>query len=103
MEAWNDGVIRGFALKNGDVVFTIPNGHAKPVSAITITNDGTKLISGGCDGQVNSPTNHFYKTKPLCLYRFTGKNMGCKIYSARVTSHSKGAQRPDNIFVHFSR
>ncbi|XP_031370083.1 cilia- and flagella-associated protein 52 isoform X3 [Apis dorsata] len=52
ISAWNDGAIRGFALNGGKLLFEINGAHTKSVSTITITNDDSKLISGGCDGQV---------------------------------------------------
>nr|XP_033335885.1 cilia- and flagella-associated protein 52 [Megalopta genalis] len=52
ISAWEDGAIRGFALNGGNLVFAIDRAHTKSVSAVTITNDDCKLISGGCDGQV---------------------------------------------------
>ncbi|XP_017767135.1 PREDICTED: cilia- and flagella-associated protein 52 [Eufriesea mexicana] len=52
ISAWNDGAIRGFALNGGKLLFQINCAHTKAVSTITITNDDSKLISGGCDGQI---------------------------------------------------
>ncbi|XP_014472241.1 PREDICTED: cilia- and flagella-associated protein 52 [Dinoponera quadriceps] len=49
---WNDGTIRAFASHNGKLHFIIRNAHTKAVSTIVVTNDGARLISGGCDGQV---------------------------------------------------
>lgn len=51
--AWNDGIIRAFTPQSGQLIFAIHNAHVKAVSAVCITMDGTKLISGGCDGQVS--------------------------------------------------
>lgn len=45
-------MIRAFAPHNGQLHFTIHNAHTKAVSTIAVTNDGARLISGGCDGQV---------------------------------------------------
>ncbi|KAL6261909.1 hypothetical protein P5V15_006992 [Pogonomyrmex californicus] len=50
--AWNDGIIRAFRPHNGEFYFSIHNAHTKAVSTIAVTSDDTKLISGGCDGQV---------------------------------------------------
>ncbi|XP_015588668.1 cilia- and flagella-associated protein 52 isoform X2 [Cephus cinctus] len=52
ISAWNDGIIRAFAAQTGILVFLIHNAHIKAVSAVGITKDGKKIISGGCDGQV---------------------------------------------------
>ncbi|KZC13749.1 WD repeat-containing protein 16 [Dufourea novaeangliae] len=52
ISAWDDGAIRGFALNGGNLLFVIDRAHTRSVSAITITNDDCRLISGGCDGQV---------------------------------------------------
>lgn len=50
--AWNDGTIRAFAPRNGQLYFAIHNAHTKAVSTIAVTSDGVTLVSGGCDGQV---------------------------------------------------
>ncbi|XP_053987938.1 cilia- and flagella-associated protein 52 isoform X2 [Hylaeus volcanicus] len=52
ISAWNDGAIRAFALNGGKLLFIVHRAHTKSVSAIAITNDDCKLVSGGCDGQV---------------------------------------------------
>ncbi|XP_076756807.1 cilia- and flagella-associated protein 52 [Xylocopa sonorina] len=52
ISAWNDSVIRGFALNGGNLVFEINRAHTKSVSTVTITNDDCRIISGGCDGQI---------------------------------------------------
>lgn len=51
-KAWNDGVIRSFALNGGQLLYEINRAHTRSVSAIAITSDDSKLVSGGCDGQV---------------------------------------------------
>ncbi|XP_020291599.1 cilia- and flagella-associated protein 52 isoform X2 [Pseudomyrmex gracilis] len=50
--AWNDGIIRVFEPRTGQLHFSIYNAHTKAVSTIAVTSDGSTLISGGCDGQV---------------------------------------------------
>ncbi|XP_035734777.1 cilia- and flagella-associated protein 52-like isoform X2 [Vespa mandarinia] len=52
ISAWNDGIVRAFTPQRGKLIFTIHNAHIKAVSAVVITADGKRLISGGCDGQV---------------------------------------------------
>lgn len=52
MTAWNDGIIRAFTPLTGRLIYTILNAHNKGVSALSITHDGSTLISGGCEGQV---------------------------------------------------
>ncbi|XP_011496716.1 PREDICTED: cilia- and flagella-associated protein 52 [Ceratosolen solmsi marchali] len=52
VSAWNDGIIRAFTPQTGRLIFAIINAHVKAVSAVTLTNDGRKIISGGCDGQI---------------------------------------------------
>ncbi|KAK2579213.1 hypothetical protein KPH14_008184 [Odynerus spinipes] len=52
ISSWNDGIIRAFTPQSGKVIFTIHNAHIKAASAVAITADGRRLISGGCDGQV---------------------------------------------------
>lgn len=50
--SWDDGKIRTFSPENGRLLNTIHNCHNGGVSAISITTDGKKLLSGGIDGQV---------------------------------------------------
>ncbi|XP_001607842.2 cilia- and flagella-associated protein 52 [Nasonia vitripennis] len=52
VSAWNDGIIRAFTPQTGRLIFAILHAHVKAVSAITLTKDGKRIISGGCDGQV---------------------------------------------------
>ncbi|KAI4494894.1 hypothetical protein M0804_001095 [Polistes exclamans] len=52
ISAWNDGIVRAFTPQKGKLIFTIHNAHIKAASAVAITADGKRLISGGCDGQV---------------------------------------------------
>ncbi|XP_043280984.1 cilia- and flagella-associated protein 52 [Venturia canescens] len=52
ISAWNDGIVRAFKPTNGQLIFAINNAHIKAVSAICVTRDGTRLVTGGCDGQV---------------------------------------------------
>ncbi|XP_046686976.1 LOW QUALITY PROTEIN: cilia- and flagella-associated protein 52-like, partial [Homalodisca vitripennis] len=50
--SWNDGTIRAFTPQSGRLIFTILSAHNKGVSAIAITTDNCKIISGGGEGQV---------------------------------------------------
>ncbi|XP_023314400.1 cilia- and flagella-associated protein 52-like [Trichogramma pretiosum] len=52
ISAWNDGIIRAFTPQSGRLIFAILNAHFKAVSAITLSRDNKRIISGGCDGQV---------------------------------------------------
>ncbi|XP_044733714.1 cilia- and flagella-associated protein 52 [Chrysoperla carnea] len=52
LTGWNDGIIRGFTPLTGKLMFAILNAHCKGCSALSVTSDGTKIISGGCEGQV---------------------------------------------------
>ncbi|XP_066601351.1 cilia- and flagella-associated protein 52 [Prorops nasuta] len=52
ISAWNDGVVRACTPQTGKLIFAIHNAHVKAVTAVIITPDGSKLITGGCDGQV---------------------------------------------------
>lgn len=50
--SWNDGTIRAFTPQSGRLIFTILSAHNKGVSAIAITTDNKKIVSGGGEGQV---------------------------------------------------
>eukprot|EP00043_Microstomoeca_roanoka_P004630 m.50923 g.50923 ORF g.50923 m.50923 type:complete len:610 (+) comp12578_c0_seq1:124-1953(+) len=49
---WEDGVIRGYLPQSGKEKFNIQHAHNKGVTAICVTNDSSRIISGGGDGQV---------------------------------------------------
>ena len=49
---WNDGTVRAFTPQTGSQMFTIHNAHNKGVSAVAITKDNSKVVSGGGEGQV---------------------------------------------------
>lgn len=50
--SWNDGNIRIFTPETGRLLYAINNCHNKGVSAIAMSKDGRKLLSGGGEGQV---------------------------------------------------
>ncbi|KAG8223307.1 hypothetical protein J437_LFUL001181 [Ladona fulva] len=52
VSSWNDGTIRAFTPQTGKEMYVIHNAHTKGVSALDITTDGMKIVSGGCEGQV---------------------------------------------------
>ncbi|KAK6624062.1 hypothetical protein RUM44_010920 [Polyplax serrata] len=52
VSSWNDGTIRGFTPETGKLMYIIHNAHNKGVSALNITKDGMKIVSGGGEGQV---------------------------------------------------
>lgn len=50
--SWDDGNIRVFTPETGRLMYAINNCHNKGVSAIAMSKDGKKLLSGGGEGQV---------------------------------------------------
>lgn len=50
--AWNDGKIRGFTPETGQLKMTVENAHRIGVTAIAVTKDSSRIISGGGEGQV---------------------------------------------------
>ncbi|RZF44043.1 hypothetical protein LSTR_LSTR017000 [Laodelphax striatellus] len=50
--SWNDGTIKAFTPQTGTLIYTILNAHNKGVSAVAVTSDGKKIVSGGGEGQV---------------------------------------------------
>ena len=46
---WEDGVIRGYLPESGREKFNIPHAHNKGVTAIAVTNDSSRIVSGGGD------------------------------------------------------
>lgn len=49
---WNDGTIRTFTPETGRLLYAIGDCHNKGVTAIAMSKDGDKLLSGGGEGQV---------------------------------------------------
>jgi WD40 repeat protein len=52
ISGWNDGKIRAFLPQSGKLYYVINDAHNHGVSAITSTNDCTRIISGGDQGEV---------------------------------------------------
>ncbi|XP_068118492.1 cilia- and flagella-associated protein 52 [Hyperolius riggenbachi] len=52
LSAWNDGKIRAFTPETGRQMYQIENAHSMGVTAIAATNDCTRIVSGGGEGQV---------------------------------------------------
>jgi len=49
---WDDGTIRAFTPQTGRPIFTIPNTHRSGGTAIAVTTDGKRIVSGGKEGHV---------------------------------------------------
>jgi len=52
VSAWDDGKIRGFAPESGKILFTIHDAHNQGVTALSVTSDGRKFVTGGGEGSV---------------------------------------------------
>jgi WD40 repeat protein len=52
ISAWDDDTIRAFLPESGKLKWKIEHAHNKGVTALAITNDCRRLITGGGDGQV---------------------------------------------------
>lgn len=52
ISGWNDGKIRAFLPQSGNLMYVINDAHNHGVTALTATSDGTRLISGGMEGDV---------------------------------------------------
>jgi WD40 repeat protein len=52
VSGWDDGKIRAFYPQSGRLQYVITDAHAESVTAIAITHDSGKLVSGGSDGRV---------------------------------------------------
>lgn len=52
VSAWNDNKIRAFFPKSGDEIYKIDNAHNLAVTAIAVTPNSKRIVSGGGDGQV---------------------------------------------------
>ncbi|XP_040187051.1 cilia- and flagella-associated protein 52 [Rana temporaria] len=52
LSAWNDGKIRAFTPESGRPMYQIENAHSMGVTAIAVTSDCKRIVSGGGEGQV---------------------------------------------------
>eukprot|EP00879_Flechtneria_rotunda_P026720 GHRR01028541.1.p1 GENE.GHRR01028541.1~~GHRR01028541.1.p1 ORF type:complete len:378 (+),score=118.14 GHRR01028541.1:71-1204(+) len=52
ISGWSDGKIRGFGPQSGKLLYIINDAHHKAVTAIAVTSDSSRLISGGEEGMV---------------------------------------------------
>lgn len=50
--AWDDGKIRAFLPESAKLIYTIHDAHSKGVTAISVTSNSQRIISGGGEGQV---------------------------------------------------
>eukprot|EP00471_Norrisiella_sphaerica_P013453 CAMPEP_0184496282 /NCGR_PEP_ID=MMETSP0113_2-20130426/33553_1 /TAXON_ID=91329 /ORGANISM="Norrisiella sphaerica, Strain BC52" /LENGTH=646 /DNA_ID=CAMNT_0026882843 /DNA_START=84 /DNA_END=2024 /DNA_ORIENTATION=+ len=49
---WEDGKIRAFKPKSGKLIYSINDAHRNGVTAISMTNDSKRIVSGGAQGNV---------------------------------------------------
>ncbi|ETO21094.1 ubiquitin specific protease 43 [Reticulomyxa filosa] len=52
ISGWSDGKIRAFYPESGKTMFTIENAHKGKVTALALSSDGSKLVTGGTDSNV---------------------------------------------------
>lgn len=52
ISGWSDGKIRGFGPQSGKLLYTINDAHHKAVTAIAVTSDSNRIISGGEEGEL---------------------------------------------------
>jgi WD40 repeat protein len=55
ISGWSDGKIRGFGPQSGKLLYTINDAHHKAVTAIAVTSDSNRVISGGEEGELHTP------------------------------------------------
>ncbi|VDO11105.1 unnamed protein product [Rodentolepis nana] len=51
-EGWDDSCIRGFFPETGRLMYTVNEAHKKGVTAVAAMDGGSRIISGGGEGQV---------------------------------------------------
>jgi WD40 repeat protein len=64
---WDDGRIRAFYPESGREMFVINDAHNRGVTAVAVTNDCRRIISGGGEGmiriwQINTKSREFLAT-----------------------------------------
>lgn len=65
LSGWDDGKIRAFRPQSGQLLYVINDAHRDGVTALTVTHDGTRVISGGQCGQVRVWGVHGTTTRML--------------------------------------
>jgi WD40 repeat protein len=51
LSGWSDGRIRAFGPQSGKLLFTINDAHHKAVTALAVTSDSQRIVSGGEEGE----------------------------------------------------
>jgi WD40 repeat protein len=64
---WDDGRIRAFYPESGREMFTVNDAHHRGVTAVAVTNDCRRIVSGGGEGmirvwQINSNSRELLAT-----------------------------------------
>jgi WD40 repeat protein len=52
LSGWSDGKIRAFLPQSGKLLYVINDAHKNGVTAMSITNDCSRIVSGGMEGEV---------------------------------------------------
>jgi len=52
VSGWDDGKIRAFLPQSGKLLYVISDAHAEAVTALAVTSDCGRVVSGGKDGRV---------------------------------------------------
>lgn len=52
LSGWNDGKIRAFAPQSGRLLYAVNDAHNHGVTSLAPTNDCTRIVSGGMEGEV---------------------------------------------------
>jgi len=65
LSGWDDGKIRAFRPQSGQPLFVINDAHRDGVTALAVTFDGTRIISGGECGQIRVWHVHGNATRML--------------------------------------
>ncbi|XP_063039846.1 cilia- and flagella-associated protein 52-like [Engraulis encrasicolus] len=52
ISAWSDGKIRAFTPETGQLMFVVNCAHSMGVTALAVTKDNSRIVSGGGEGQV---------------------------------------------------
>jgi WD40 repeat protein len=52
VSGWNDGKIRAFLPQSGKLFYVINDAHNHGVTALALTDDCQRVISGGMEGEV---------------------------------------------------
>lgn len=104
VSGWSDGKVRAFTPQTGKLLWVINDAHTKAVTALTMSSDGTRLVTGGADGQlrvwrlgrdsqqmiVSMKEHKGTETEPFCIWSFGVFGLGLVLMGGKAGELTSG-------------